>query len=146
MIAKRMTFAVAAASLVLVLAGCSTGAKAPQTQGGSSSTQSTSPENAPAPTLTITAPTEGATIAPGDVEVKVAATNLEFVMPSNKNVAGQGHVHFTLDDRPFQMSVEPNYTFKDVAAGTHKLRAELVQNNTDPFDPPVFQEITFEVK
>jgi hypothetical protein len=75
--------------------------------------------------------------------VAVETTGLEFVMPSNTNVAGEGHVHFTLDDRPFVMSIEPEAVIDDVEAGPHTLVAELVQNDTSSFDPPVKQTIEF---
>ena len=59
------------------------------------------------------------------------------------NVAGEGHVHFTLDGQPFKMSVNPDYVYAGVQPGSHTLEAELVQNDTKSFDPPVKQEITF---
>lgn len=98
------------------------------------------------PTITLVTPTEGAVVPAGTVEVTVETTGLKFVMPSGTNVAGEGHVHFTLDDRPFEMSVEKTFEFEDVEPGTHTLEAELVQNNTDSFDPPVKQVIEFTVE
>jgi hypothetical protein len=76
----------------------------------------------------------------------VETSGLKLVMPSNTLVPGEGHVHFTLDEQPFKMSATPDYAFKDVALGPHSLKAELVQNDTKPFDPPVVQTVTFTVK
>lgn len=98
------------------------------------------------PTLKLVAPTDGASVPAGDVRMAVETTGLKFAMPSNTLVAGEGHVHFTLDDKPAQMSDTPELVMKAVTAGPHKLKAELVQNDTTPFDPPVLEEITFTVQ
>lgn len=133
-------------SALLALSACTGGAASgpstPASQQPAGETQLT----AQPPTIELTEPLAGATVPAGNVSVKVNTTNLQFTMPSNTNVAGQGHVHFTLDDKPFQMSVEPQYTFKDVAPGPHTLKAELVQNDTKSFDPPVEQVIEFTVQ
>ncbi|HEX9092894.1 MAG TPA: hypothetical protein VF902_02825 [Coriobacteriia bacterium] len=100
-------------------------------------------QSATPPTVTLVEPAEGASVASGDVRVVVETTGLKFVNPSNTVVAGEGHVHFTLDDKPFQMSTSPEYVMKAVAPGPHVLKAELVQNDTRSFDPPVKQEIGF---
>lgn len=118
-----------------LLGGCSAGKPA------SSSDASAAP--AETPTLKLTVPEDGAKVPAGTVSVAVETTGLEFVMPSNKNVAGQGHVHFSIDGGPIVMSVEPKTELKDVEPGKHKLVAELVQNNTESFDPPIEQEIEF---
>lgn len=94
-------------------------------------------------TLKLVEPGAGSQVAAGSVTVRVETTGLKYVMPSNTNVAGEGHVHFTLDDLPFVMSVKPEAQIKDVAAGPHTLKAELVQNNTQSFDPPIKQVIEF---
>lgn len=101
---------------------------------------------AAAPTLRLTVPEAGATVPAGTVKVAVETTGLEFVMPGGDNVPGEGHVHFTLDDRPEVMSVEKEALIRDVTPGTHRLVAELVGNDTEPLDPPVRQEIEFVVE
>lgn len=123
--------------LVPLLAACSQGASESKPQASSSGSSAT---------VKIVEPTDGAEIAAGTLAVRVEVSDLKLSMPSNTNVAGEGHVHFTLDDRPFEMSVEPKIEFKDVTAGEHTLKAELVQNNTDSFDPPIYEEITFTAK
>ena len=67
-------------------------------------------------------------------------------MPSNTLVAGEGHLHVTLDDEPFKMSTTPDYVYEGVTPGEHKLEVELVQNDTKSFSPPVKQELTFVAK
>jgi len=129
---------------VAALSGCS----GPSATSTASSTTPTASKSAPATaaTLELIAPSAGSEVAAGDVKLSVRATGLKFTMASNTNVPGEGHVHFTLDDKPFKMSVEPEYTYEGVAAGSHTLVAELVNNDTTPFSPPVKQEITFTAK
>jgi len=128
---------VLAAGALIALGGC---AKSVST-GAAEPAASVTP-----PTIEIVAPAAGATVPAGDVSMSVKTTDLKFVMPSNTAVAGEGHVHFSLDGGPEQMSDSPDYVYKDVAPGEHKLVAQLVQNDTKPFSPPVKQEITFVAK
>jgi len=95
------------------------------------------------PTLRLTTPAADAVVPAGTVAVAVETTGHKFVMASNTNVPGEGHVHFTLDDRPFIMSITPEAELEDVEPGPHTLIAELVQNNTQPFDPPIKETIEF---
>lgn len=132
-------------STAVALAGCAqstAGSTAPTGQPTPAASSAPAKNVAP-PTIVLDTPTDGAVVPSGSVPIAVTTTNLEFVMPSNTNVAGQGHVHFTLDDEPFEMSTDPEYTLENVAPGEHRLKAELVQNDTSSFDPPVLQEITF---
>lgn len=94
------------------------------------------------PTIELVAPAKTGVKA-GVVTATVKTTGFKFAVPANTNVAGQGHVHFTLDDRPFVMSISPTVEIQNVRPGEHKLVAELVQNNTESFDPPIEAEITF---
>ncbi|MFA5844170.1 MAG: hypothetical protein WC971_04985 [Coriobacteriia bacterium] len=121
--------------LALALSGCARAA----------ATGAPGPQVAP-PTVKLLEPPAGAEVPAGEVAVAVETSGLKFVMPSNTVVPGEGHVHFTLDDEPFEMSTSPEYVLKDVAPGSHRLKAELVQNDTKPFDPPVKQEIEFTAK
>ena len=131
-----LSFALAVGATT-VLSGC---AKSDAKE-SSGSSQNVAP--ATAPTLELVAPAAGTTIAAGDVTMSVKTTGLKFVMPSNTLVPGEGHVHFTLDDGSEMMSTSPEYVYEGVSAGEHTLTAELVQNDTKPFSPPVKQEITF---
>ena len=122
------------AGALMALGGCAKGA-------ATSTDQSAAPVTPP--TIELVTPANGATVPAGDVSMSVKTTGLKFVMPSNTAVAGEGHVHFSLDGGPEQMSDSPDYVYKDVAPGEHTLTAQLVQNDTKPFSPPVKQEITF---
>ncbi len=131
-----LSLALAAGALV-ALGGCAKGA----------ATGATGPaESVTPPTIELVTPAEGATVPAGDVSVSVKTTGLKFAMPSNTLVAGEGHLHVTLDDEPFKMSTTPDYVYEGVTPGEHKLEVELVQNDTKSFSPPVKQEITFVAK
>lgn len=124
---------------VAVLSGCS-GKTTPNPAAAPAASDTAS---VAAPTIELVSPVADSAVPAGDVSMSVKTTGLKFVMASNTNVAGEGHVHFTLDGQPFKMSVKPDYVYADVTPGTHTLKAELVQNDTKSFNPPVEQEITF---
>ena len=128
---------VAVSALALALTGC----------GSATSSSAVQPAQATSrPTIKLVAPAAGSAVPAGDVTVTVTTTGLKFVMPSNTKVPGEGHLHVTLDDQTFKMSTKPEYTLEGVTAGPHKLKAELVQNDTKSFDPPVEEEIEFTVQ
>lgn len=142
--ASRIIRIASAIGLVLALGLLAACAKTPSTSSAAAPERDAGSEAATGPlTVTLTAPTAGATVPAGDITVAVETTGLEFVMPGGENVAGQGHVHFTLDDRPEQMSAEKEAVIKDVEPGSHTLVAQLVGNDAKPLDPPVKQEIEF---
>ena len=100
------------------------------------------------PTLDVLTPSEGQTIYGDKVPVLLDAQNFEIVDFANnaKAVAGQGHVHLWLDDEQMTpqsaaKAIEDTFTFSDVPAGDHKLRAELVNNDHTSLKPPVVVEV-----
>jgi hypothetical protein len=117
---------------------------------------SLSPVAAAGPTLTVTAPKDGASITGGTVTVEFTATDFkivpstvpvsEFGKRPDANRPGEGHVHLTLDAQPLVVwySADP-YTFKAVAAGDHQLMVELVNNDHSSLTPQVMQTIRFRV-
>lgn len=146
--AKRIVLiaaSLATLALALLLAACSTATETPAASPNTGADQPAASVSTNATVIPIY-PIDGDEVDAGDIEVQVDVADLALTMPSNTNVDGQGHVHFTLDDRPFEMSVEPGITFKDVEPGTHTLKIELVQNNTKSFEPAVVQEISFTAK
>lgn len=134
----RIATAVGSLLTLLLLAACSGAVQPPAATGAETGAAPGTP-----PTLRLIVPAAGATVPAGTVGVAVETTGLKYVMPSNTNVAGEGHVHFTLDDRPFIMSTTPDAEFTDVEPGPHTLVAELVQNDTKSFDPPITESIEF---
>lgn len=136
----KLAVALALVALVPLLAACTQAAEAPS---GASAPDG---EQAAPATIELVEPTAGAEVPAGTITVRVETTGLKFTMPSNTNVPGEGHVHFTLDDRPFVMSTEPAAQLEDVEPGPHTLKAELVENNTQPLDPPVEAIVEFTAK
>jgi hypothetical protein len=63
------------------------------------------------------------------------------------NRPGEGHLHFMLDLQPLVVHerAEP-YTFRDVAAGEHRLVVELVNNDHSSLDPPLVRQVRFRVE
>lgn len=101
-----------------------------------------------APTFEILTPSEGQTIYGDKVPVLIDVQNFEIVdfATNPKPVVGQGHIHLWLDDeQPTAQSAakatEDTFTFSDVPAGDHKLRAELVGNDHTSLVPPVVVEV-----
>ncbi len=112
---------------------------------------------ATSPAVKFVSPTNGAKIPAGDLPLTVEVTNFNLVDKQGKPaVAGEGHLHYYLDvDAPITQGqpaipasgiwtheVSSNYTFKDVAPGTHTVSVELVNNDHTPLNPPVVQKIT----
>lgn len=137
----RIASALGLALALGLLAACAP--SAPTSGSGARTADPAAP--AAAPTLRLTAPVAGVTVPSGTVKVAVETANITFVMPG-ENAPGEGHVHFTLDDRPYIMSIEKTAELTDVGPGSHTLVAELVQNDTSSFDPPITQEIEFYVE
>jgi hypothetical protein len=93
------------------------------------------------------------TIPPGDITVNIKVTNFNIVDKLGQaNVAGEGHVIYYLDADPpttggqtattaagtFAESVSTTYTWKNVAAGNHKISVQLVNNDGTPLSPPIY--------
>jgi outer membrane protein assembly factor BamB len=108
---------------------------------------------APAPAVKIVTPQNRSTLQPGNVTVSVQVTNFNIVDKQGQPaVAGEGHIHYYLDvippTTPGQPAVPPSgsiwattaataYTFDNVAAGTHTIWVQLVNNDHTPLTPAV---------
>jgi hypothetical protein len=112
------------------------------------------PAAAQSPTLSVTAPKDGATIDSDTVNITFTTSNIKLV-PTTIPVAeagkhpevnrpGEGHLHFVLDLQPLVVweKADP-YTFTNLPAGQHQLMVEVVQNDHSSFSPPVIQHIQF---
>lgn len=102
------------------------------------------------PSLTVITPSEGQTIYGDKVPILLSVENFAIVdyRQNPTNVLGQGHVHLWLDDQnPTRDSAakvtDDNFTYADVAYGSHTLKAELVNNNHTSLTPPVVTTINF---
>lgn len=140
----KLTLALGLVALVPLLAACAQATDA--SSGVSAPASAPRGEQTTTATIELVEPTEGAEVPAGTITVRVETTGLKYTMPSNTNVPGEGHIHFTLDDRPFVMSTESEAQLEDVEPGPHTLRAELVENNTQSFDPPIEAIVEFTAK
>jgi hypothetical protein len=114
----------------------------------------------PAPTLSITSPTSGASVSQGNIVVNARVTNFNVVDKQGQaNVPGEGHLHFYLDVDAPTTAGQPaipasgvwahvsgtTYTFSNVAPGTHTISVQLVNNDHTPVIPPVVAKTTITV-
>jgi outer membrane protein assembly factor BamB len=109
------------------------------------------------PMAKITSPSDGNKLAAGNLTVVAETNNFNIVDKQGQaNVAGQGHLYFYMDVDAPTVQGQPatstsgqsapvsanNYTFNNVATGTHTISIELVNNDNTPLNPPVVQKIT----
>ncbi len=109
------------------------------------------------PAVKLVSPTDVAKLPSGELTVTAQVSNFNVVDKHGQTkVAGEGHLHFYMDvDAPTTQGqpaipasgtwvhvADTVYTFKNVAAGTHTVSVELVNNDHTPLNPPVVQKIT----
>jgi hypothetical protein len=110
--------------------------------------------------LKITSPADGATIADTDVTVTIELADVPLVRAGNATKKDDFHVIFALDvdTKPFLEgttrlrqgpnivhAARPSVTFKDVAAGPHKVMVILVYSDHTAVQPPVTSSVSFVV-
>lgn len=102
------------------------------------------------PSLTVITPSERQTIYGNKVPILLSVENFQIVdyAQYSTNATGLGHVHLWLDEiSPTLESAakvtDDNFTYSDVAYGSHTLKAELVNNNHTSLTPPVATTINF---
>ena len=103
-----------------------------------------------APSLKIVTPQDGQTIYGNKVPILLSVENFEIVdyQVNKVKTPGQGHIHLWLDDNnPTKESAVKvtgdEFTFSDVPAGDHSLRAELVNNDHSSQIPPQVVTVNF---
>jgi hypothetical protein len=150
-----LTVLVLFATLLVLVAGCTT---SPGTPPGTSPVATTSPPSPPGPpVITIVSPVNGTTVPEGSVTVSVSVNNFNLVNKlGQSNIAGEGHLHYFLDVLPPTDPTRPavtapgtyvpttatSYTWENVGSGTHVLSVELVNNDHTPLTPPVTRTIS----
>lgn len=96
------------------------------------------------PNVTIASPKAGAEGNEFQMVVAIAEFDLKPVGTTPGKAAGQGHIHYLVDGKPAEgdyATPNKNFTFRNLAAGEHTLRAELVNNDHTPLSPPIFAEV-----
>ena len=110
-------------------------------------------------TLSFLTPTDGGTVAAGDVEVSLVVENFDLVaatakkgirflgfMPTawaHNEGEPEGQIVLTLDGTEVGKLSDTTTTLSAVAAGSHTLDAELVYSDGDALEPAVTASITF---
>jgi hypothetical protein len=70
--------------------------------------------------------------------VKVTVTGLKIVDPATegeKPVAGQGHLHYQVDDNPIVATTAPKLSFHGLKSGKHTIKVVLAGNDHAPLGP-----------
>ncbi len=114
-----------------------------------------------APSLSITEPAEGAVVTGDSATITTSVSNFRLVEKIGQaNVAGEGHINYFLDVSAPTVAGQPattatgtytatpatSYTWFGLAAGSHTLSAELVNNDNTPLSPPVLATVGINVK
>ncbi len=98
------------------------------------------------PSLTITAPSEGAILssaASTSLDVTFSIENFSVATAGN----GDGHIHYSVDGGSVIMQFDTNtITLTGLAAGAHTIFMELVDDSHTPIDPAVNQTVNFTIE
>lgn len=93
------------------------------------------------PSVKILEPASKSTVAGPDVRVRVEAEGVELGSRGRNGA----HVLLRLDDMPAMKSYAERFTFRGVAAGVHRLHAELRRPDGGGFEPAVTASVEFTV-
>lgn len=86
-----------------------------------------------APKISVVSPAGGSTVAGDTVTLKLATESFRLTdQGTDPKARNEGHVHVTLDSRPFVAWTTDTLVFKNVPAGSHNLRVEPVNSGHDP--------------
>lgn len=151
--------ALSVAALTVLAAACGGDAPEPAAE---AQAETAAAETAAAPTATVTIlePAEGAEVTGPSVTVRMTAAGIQIV-PAGELVPGTGHHHLYLDaDLTAPEAPVPTvpgqivhlgtgvseYTFENVAPGTHRLIAVVADGLHIPIQPWVVDTVTFTVR
>lgn len=106
------------------------------------------------PSVTITSPTEGATIPGGNVTVTVDVKNFKLVNKLGQmDVTGEGHLHYFIDvpvptspgTGTFVSTPDTSWTWQNVAPGLHNISVQLANNDYSSVIPLAYATVDFTV-
>lgn len=94
------------------------------------------------PTLTITAPTDGSSIASSSVNVSLSVQN--FTVGNTQT--DDGYIKYSVDGAAAVNKYDTNdIALTGLTDGSHKVEVELVKTDGSPLDTPVKKEVNFTV-
>jgi len=97
------------------------------------------------PTLTAKLVDREAKARKGELTVEVTVAGLEIVDAAKsmeQAKAGQGHIHYRLDDGPVVATTATKLSFHGLRAGSHRLEVRLAGNDHKPLGPAQNLSIT----
>ncbi len=95
------------------------------------------------PTLSVTYPTNGASIPSADVDVEISVQNFTV---GNPGAGIDGHIHYTLDGGSVVMKYDTDpISLTGLSIGNHTLDLELVDNSHQPLASPITTSVSFEI-
>jgi len=98
------------------------------------------------PSIAITSPPDGSQVSTLGFRLTVTVSDftLDAAAMGGANVAGTGHIHYSLDGALVGggMTAATTIDVTGLEVGEHTVRAELVNNDHSPLDPAVYAEIT----
>jgi hypothetical protein len=134
----RLLTVAAAVAVALAASACS--------KSGGAATPTSSARPRITARIEIVSPTNGQVIHGSDVTVRVALTGARIVPATTKHIVpDQGHLHVFLDNQIVGMNFQLTDEVSNVKPGMHVLRVEFVASDHLPFDPRVFEAVTFQV-
>jgi hypothetical protein len=80
-----------------------------------------------------------------EATVQVVVTGVQMVDPASvqeKPRAGQGHLHYRVDDGPVIATTSTKLSFHDLARGEHRIEVTLAGNDHEPLLPPEQLRVT----
>jgi hypothetical protein len=77
------------------------------------------------------------------VKVDVAGVKLtDPALSKEKPVAGQGHLHYQVDDGPIIATTAPKLSFHGLKPGAHRVKVTLAANDHSPLGPEQTLDVT----
>ena len=86
----------------------------------------------PSGPFSIDSPASGASVAGPDVLVKLSSASYKIGKVGGAGMAGEGHFHFFVDGGDYIPVAAWEYVLKNLAAGEHTLKVQLMQNDHSP--------------
>lgn len=111
----------------------------------SSNTKPQTESKSQGPTLTATLVDAAEKAQQKAATVSVKTTGIKLIDPASVNEqakAGQGHLHYQVDDGPIIATTATKLSFHGLTAGAHKIVVMLAGNDHNPLGPQQTLDVT----